>query len=205
MAEDLESKPTGTVRAIVDYGALVAWFGAFLVYWLVLRMRESDALLQATWWLIGGSIASLALGFFVEKRIAAVPLFAGVLALTFGTLALVFHNTLFVMIKPTIADAGFAVVCFWGAITGKNPLKALLATSLNLSHGGWRKLTMRYGIFFLAMAIANVVVWFTVPEHVWVLFKFPGMLVFTMLFAASQTPMMLKDMKAVETAAELEL
>ena len=178
---------------------------AYLAYWLVLKMKESDALLQATWWLIGGSIVSLAVGFFVERRVAVVPLFAGILALSLGSLALFFHDTFFVKIKPTIADAIFAAVCIGGAMSGKNPLKALLAGSLNLSEPGWRKLTMRYGIFFLVMSVLNVVVWLTQPEHIWVLFKFPGSLILTMLFAASQAPMMMKDMKAVETAAELEL
>jgi intracellular septation protein len=205
MSTEQQTKSAGAVRAIVDYGALAVWFSAFVVYWLVLKMHESDALLQATWWLIGGSVASLAVGLFAERRIAPVPLLAGLLAVSMGSLALVFHDTFFVMIKPTIADLIFSAVCFGGAMTGKNPLKAMLSGSLNMSDGGWRKLTMRYGLFFLASAIANVVVWKTEPEHIWVLFKFPGMLILTMLFAATQAPMMMKDMKAVETAAELEL
>ena len=55
------------------------------------------------------------------------------------------------------------------------------------------------------MAALNEAVWRTQPDSVWVLFKFPGMEILILLFSASQVPLMMKDMKAVETAAELEL
>jgi intracellular septation protein len=205
MAEEEQSKSGGTVRAIVDYGALVAWLGSFLVYWLVLRMPEAGALLQATWWLIGGSVISLGIGFFAERRIAPIPLFAGILALSLGSLALFFKDTFYVQIKPTIANLIFAAVCLGGAIFDKNPLKAMFGGSLNLSEAGWRKLTFRYGLFFLVMAGLNEVVRLTQPVHIWALVKFPGMEILILLFAISQTPMMMKDMKAMEAAGELEL
>ena len=54
------------------------------------------------------------------------------------------------------------------------------------------------------MAALNEAVWRTQPDSVWILFRFPGLPVLSVLFALSQAPMMVKDMKAAEAAAELE-
>jgi intracellular septation protein len=206
MAEQQQSKPSSpAVRAIVDYGALIAWLAAFLIYWLALKLPRTDALLQATWWLVGGSAVSLTVGLIAEKRIAPLPLFAGLVALVFGAMALFFHDPRFIKIKPTVTNLCFAGLMLGGVMMGKNPLKAMFAGSLNLSEAGWRRLTIRYGVFFVVMAVLNEVVWRTQPDQVWVFFKFPGMELLTLLFAGTQVPMMMKDIQAMETAAELEL
>jgi intracellular septation protein len=204
MADENNTSRTA-VRAVVDYGGLVAWLVAFLVYWRVMGMDRPEALLQATWWLVGGSVVALAAGWFFERRVAPLPLFAGLVALIFGGMALVFHDPRFIKIKPTVTNLCFGILMLGGVAMGKNPLKALFAGSLNLTPAGWRKLTIRYGVFFLAMAALNEAVWRTQPDHIWVFFKFPGMEILILVFAATQVPMMMKDMKAMETAAELEL
>ena len=204
MAESSDKRGLG-VRAVVDYGGLVAFLAAFLVLRFVQHAPSQTAMLTATWWLVAGSAAALALGLVVERRLAPLPLFAGLAALVFGGLALVFHDPRFIKIKPTVTNTVFACVMLGGVAMGKNPLKALFSTAISLTPEGWRKLTIRYGAFFLAMAALNEAVWRTQPDSVWVLFKFPGMEILILLFSASQVPMMMKDMKAVETAAELEL
>ena len=204
MAEPSDKRGHG-VRAAVDYGGLAAFLAAFLFMRFVQGAPSSAALLGATWWLVAGSAAALAVGLVFERRLAPLPLFAGLAALVFGGLALVFHDPRFIKIKPTVTNTVFACVMLGGVALGKNPLKALFSTAINLSPAVWRRLTIRYGVFFLAMAALNEAVWRTQPDSVWVLFKFPGMEVLILLFSASQVPMMMKDMKAIETAAELEL
>jgi intracellular septation protein len=186
----------GIVRLVVDYGGLVVFLAAFLV---------THDVVKATWGLVAGSAAALAVGLAVERRLAPLPLFAGVMALIFGALTLKFHDPRFIKIKPTVTNLIFAGVMLGGVAMGRNPLKALFSGALNLSPAAWRRLTIRYGIFFLAMAALNEAVWRTQPDSIWVLFKFPGMEILILLFAASQVPMMMKDMKAMETAAEMEI
>jgi intracellular septation protein len=160
--------------------------------------------LTATWGLVGGSAVALIVGLVVERRIAPLPLFAGLAALIFGGLTLVFHDPRFVKIKPTAINLALAGVMLIGTAMGKNPLKALFADALHLSPQGWRKLTVRYGIFFLVMAGLNEAVWRTQPDSVWILFRFPGLQILSLLFAVTQVPMMMKDMKSLEAAAEME-
>ena len=194
----------GVVRAIVDYGGLAVFLIAYFAAKTVLKQPGTAALLTATWGLVVGSGLALIVGLVAERRIAPLPLFAGLAALIFGGLTLVFHDPRFVKIKPTAINIALAGIMLGGAMMGKNPLRALFAGALHLSPQGWRKLTIRYGIFFLFMAAANEAVWRTQPDSVWILFRFPGLQVLSLLFAVTQVPMMMKDMKALETAAELE-
>ena len=189
-------RASGIVRMLVDYGGLIVFVGTYLV---------SRSMITATWGLVAGSAAALAIGLVFQRRLAPLPLFAGLAALIFGGLTLVFHDPRFVKIKPTAINVVLGAVMLGGAAMGKNPLKALFGGALTLSEAGWRKLTVRYGVFFLAMAVLNEAVWRTQTDAVWVIFRFPGLQLLSVAFALTQVPMMMKDMKAAEAAAELEL
>jgi intracellular septation protein len=207
MAQDDPPSPAPkntAVRAIVDYGGLAVFLLTYFVAKVVLKQAGNAALLTATWGLVAGSALALVVGLAVERRIAPLPLFAGLAALIFGGLTLIFHDPRFVKIKPTAINIGLAGIMLIGTAMGKNPLRALFAGALHLSPQGWRKLTIRYGIFFLVMAAANEAVWRTQPDGIWILFRFPGLQILSLLFALTQVPMMMKDMKALEAAAEME-
>jgi len=178
-----------TIRAIVDYGGLAVFAAGYLI---------TRDLVQATWWLVAGSAAALAIGFAVERRVAPMPLLAGGAALVFGALTLVFHNPAFIKAKPTVMNLLFAAALLGGTAIGRNPLKLLLGESLNLPDAAWRTLTVRYGLFFLALAVLNLIVWFKFSDAVWVFFRFPGLLILSVAFSLTQVPLMMKYMKDAE-------
>ena len=185
------------VRGVVVYGGLVA----FLLGFFLIRgggMTSQEALVQATWWLVGGSLLGLVVGFVFEKRIAPFPLIAGGAALVFGGLTLFFHDVRFVKLKPTVMNSLFGVALLGGLILRKNPLKLLLGDAVKMPDEGWRKLTLNYGLFFLALAGLNEIVWRTQPDDIWVVFRFPGLLILTVLFGFAQVPLMMKYAKTDE-------
>ena len=183
------------LKAVVDYLGPVA----FLVGFFVMGRN----LLFATWWLVGGSAVALLLSLIVVRRVPPMPLIWGGAALVFGTLSLIFHDTTFVKMKTTFVDVALAAALFIGLRLGKNPLKLMMGEALKLTDRGWRTLTLRYAAFFLAMAVLNEIIWRTQPETTWVLFRMPGLLILAGLFAVTQLPMMMKDMKAAEALAKL--
>ncbi|HEX6859379.1 MAG TPA: inner membrane-spanning protein YciB [Caulobacteraceae bacterium] len=185
----MSSSTHKTVRAVVDYGGLAVFAVGFLL---------TRDLVQATWWLVAGSALSLAVGFAVEKRVAPMPLIAGGAALLFGVLTLVFHNPAFIKAKPTVVNLLFAAGLLGGLAIGKNPLKMLLGESLTLSDRAWRSLSIRYGLFFIAMAGLNLVVWLKFSDAVWVFFRFPGLAILAVAFSLTQVPFMMKHMKDAE-------
>ena len=185
------------VRGVVDYGGLVA----FLIGFFLNRgggMTSQEALVQATWWLVGGSALGLVVGLAFEKRIAPFPLIAGGAALVFGGLTLFFHDVRFVKLKPTVMNSLFGVALLGGLILRKNPLKLLLGDAVKMPDEGWRKLTLNYGLFFLALAGLNEIVWRTQPDDIWVVFRFPGLLILSVLFSFAQVPLMMKYAKTDE-------
>ena len=61
-----------------------------------------------------------------------------------------------------------------------------------LDDAGWWKLTLRWGVFFLVLAVLNEVVWRTQTTDFWVAFKVWGVVPLTMVFAMAQTPLLMK-------------
>ena len=59
-----------------------------------------------------------------------------------------------------------------------------------LTEEGWQKLTARWIVFFIAMAVLNEIVWRNFSTDAWVSFKAFGFLPLTFLFAVAQVPLM---------------
>lgn len=194
---NLSPKTLKTVRGIVDYGGLVVFLAAYFI--------TGRDMVQATWALVGGSALALLIGFVVERRVAPLPLISGGAALVFGTLTLVFHNSMFIKIKPTVMNLAFGLALFGGLILKKNPLKLLLGEAFALPDRAWRTLTINYGLFFFFVAALNEVVWRTQPDATWVVFRFPGLLILSVVFSLTQVPMMMKHAIPPEGSGDQDL
>jgi len=180
------------LRMVIDYSGAAAFVIAYIF---------THDFQKATWWLVGLSALALATGFALERRVAPLPLIYGGAALVFGALTLKFHDPIFIAMKTTVIDLLLGTALLVGRAVGKSPIKMLVGDSLKLSDDGWSKLTFRFGLFFLALSVLNVIVWFSLPHDVWVLFRMPGLLILSFLFSFTQIPMMMKEAKAFEAAA----
>ena len=175
-------KNAAWVRTAIDYGAPVA----FAIAYFTTKNFQT-----ATWVLVAASAVALILGYVVERRVALLPLFSGVMALIFGTLGLVFHNDVFVKIKVTVVNASLAAFMIGGVLMGRAPLKALMGEAVHLPDAAWRVLTLRYGGYFAFAAIANEIVRMSFDTDMWVKFRI-GLLPLALLFSLSQVPFMMK-------------
>jgi len=173
------------VRLFVDYAGLVAFLAVIAI--------TGDAI-AASWAVVAGSLAALAAGLLLEKRVAPMPLVTAIFGVLFGGATIVFHDAMILKLKITVLDVGIAAFLLTGALRGKNPLKALMGEAFHLPAPVVRTLTLRFAAFFFALAVANVVIAYTQSTRVWGLFKFPGTFVLIFLFSMSQTPLMMKHM-----------
>lgn len=180
-------KAPGWLRAVIDYSAPAAFLAFFL------PTRDTMVATQA---LMAAAALAVVLGLVVERRIAWLPLIAGVFAMIFGGLTLFFHDDRFIKMKPTVVNLIFAGICLGGVLTGRNPIKAVAGESLHLPDTVCRTLAIRYGLFFIVLAAANEAVWRTQSTQTWAWFRFPGLLALTFLFALSQAPLMMRYAKA---------
>ncbi|HEY0218158.1 MAG TPA: septation protein IspZ, partial [Afipia sp.] len=99
------------------------------------------------------------------------------------------HDETFIKIKPTIIYALFSATLFVGLLLGRSFIAIMFDQVFNLTAHGWRLLTIRWAIFFAAMAVLNEIVWRTQTTDFWVAFKAFGVIPITAIFAMTQMPL----------------
>ncbi len=115
-----------------------------------------------------------------------------VVVLFFGGLTLALHDALFIKIKPTIINLLYAAVIFGGLLFKQNIWKMLFRSAFDLPDKAWTILAVRWGAFFVFLAVLNEVVWRNTSEAFWANFKFFGVFPLTIAFALANVPLLLK-------------
>lgn len=181
--------PSGTQFDKKQAIKLAVEFGPLFVFFIANYIKDiyvgTGAFMTAT-------VIALVVSRIVFGRIPVMPLVMAPFVLVFGGLTLWLHNDLFIKIKPTIANVLFAAILFTGLATNRIFLKIVFGDALKLSDEGWRKLTFRWALFFVFLAVLNEFVWRTFSTNTWVAFKFPGVVVITFLFVLSQIGLLKK-------------
>jgi intracellular septation protein len=137
-------------------------------------------------------VAALIVSYALTRHLPTMPLVTAVIVLVFGSLTLVLHDELFIKLKPTIIYLLFGGVLLGGLAFGKSLLGIVFDSVFHLTEEGWRKLTLRWALFFLGLAVLNEIVWRTQTTDFWVGFKVFGVVPLTFLFAALQYPLLTK-------------
>ena len=166
---------------------------------------ENAGLFTATAVLMVATVAALAVSFAKTRRLPLMPLATAVLVLVFGGLTLYLHDQSFFQMKPTILYTLFGAALLIGLAFNRPLLPIMLEQTMKLTEQGWRVLTLRWGVLFLALAVLNEVVRRTMSWDHWVLFKFPGTVVLIFVFTFAQVPLILRHElkgKAAEAAPE---
>jgi intracellular septation protein len=137
-------------------------------------------------------LIALAIGYAKTRHLPVMPLVTAVVVVVFGGLTLALQNETFIKLKPTIIYLLFAAVLLGGLAFGKPLLGMVFDSVFHLTDEGWRKLTLRWALFFVALAILNEIVWRTQSTDFWVAFKVFGVVPLTFVFAALQYPLLTK-------------
>jgi intracellular septation protein len=178
----VRKKLAPALKFALEMGPLVLFF---VVY-------SKFGIFTGTGVLMAATLVALAVTYALTRHLPIMPVVTAVMVLVFGGLTLFLHDATFVKMKATIVYLLFASALLGGLAFGKALLSVVFDSVMNLTEDGWRKLTLRWGLFFLAMALVNEVVWRTQTEDFWVKFKVFGFVPLTILFALSQTPLMLR-------------
>ena len=143
----------------------------------------------ATATFIVATLVALAISYALTRRLPLMPFISAIIVVIFGGIALYLQDATFIKIKPTILYTLFGLVLLGGLLFGKALIGYVFDAAFHLTDEGWRKLTVRWALFFLGSALLNEIVWRTFSTDVWVAFKAFGFIPLTFLFALSQMPL----------------
>src|ERR1700735_403384 len=170
------------VKLVLDFGPLAVFFFANNHY---------DIFVATATFMIAVLVA-LAISYVMTRHLPIMPVVTAVIVVVFGGLTLFLHDATFIKVKPTIIYALFGAVLIGGLFFNKPLLGVVFDSLFNLTEEGWRKLTLRWAIFFFALAVLNEIVWRNTSTDVWVDFKVFGVVPLTFLFGALQSPLLKK-------------
>ena len=152
----------------------------------------NDPLYPATALFMIAMVVSIALSWALLRRVAVMPVVTAVVVLVFGALTFYFHDTTFAKMKPTVINALFGVVLLGGLVFGQSLLRYVFGEVYKLKPQGWTILTLRWGIFFIVLAVANELVWRMLGDGAWATYKTFVTPISTIAFAALQLPVLTK-------------
>ena len=191
-AESISPAKQG-LKLLVEIGPLVVFF---------IGNTQYD-IFVATGAFMAATAVSLIASKLIFKRVPAMPLVTGVFVFLMGGLTLYLHDELFIKLKPTIVNVLFASILLGGLAYGHSLLKYLFSDVFQLQDEGWRKLTLRWALFFLLLAVLNEIVWRMFSTDFWVAFKVFGIMPLTVIFSILQLGLMQRYQ--IDTSEQREL
>jgi intracellular septation protein len=184
---------TGLIKLLLEIGPLTVFF----------LVNGKYGIFPATGAFMVATVISLIGSLVLLKRLPVMPLVTGVFVLVFGGLTLYLQNEMFIKMKPTIVNLLFAAALGTGLLFGRSLMKIALGEVIHLRDEGWRRLTVRWTGFFIALALLNEVMWRFFSTEIWAAFKLFGVMPITFLFMMAQIGLLQKyqlDEDAAQTA-----
>lgn len=184
-----ERKLSGWVKAALEYGPILAFFVAYVrlkdqVF--LIGGSEYSGFLVVTAGFIPLMVICTGLIWALTGKLSKMQLVTVVLVVVFGGLSVWLQDERFFKMKPTMIYLFFAAALGFGLMRGQSYLQAVMGEALPMRDEGWMILTKRIALFFLALAVANEVIWRLFSTDVWVNFKTFGLTAALFLFFLTQ-------------------
>lgn len=179
-------------KFLYDYLPLIVFFLCYKF------SNTSQPLITATIYMVITTFIALIFCYFLNKTVPKVALFSAIILAVFGALTVFMQDEIFIKTKPTIINLVFAAILLYGYFARKPFLANLLEGQIKMSKDAWLTLSMRWGLFFIFLAVLNEIIWRHTSTDFWVEFKLFGMMPLSLLFTFSQLPFMIREIKKFE-------
>lgn len=202
----------GWLNLLVDYGPVIVFFAVYKYHSPADHnnaIGEVLAVVRGTVSFMIAAVIALVVSKWRLGRISPMLWLSTLLVVGFGGLTVYFQEGAWIQRKPTAVYLFFGIALLIGFARGKALLKMLLEAAFEgLSDAGWLKLSRNWGVFFLFLAILNVVLSHFYNQDnggfgTWVAMKLWVFLPLTFLFTFAQIPMLLRHGLASEDQAEV--
>ena len=172
------------MKALFDFLPLILFFLANKYY---------DPFI-ATGVLIIATYLQVAYFWFKNKRIERMHLIMLVAVTIFGGMTIILRDPVFLQWKVSIVNWIFSAIVLGSALLNKSVIKAMMGKQMSMPDAIWQKLTIAWGLFFLAMGFLNIYIAFyyqlELPEKerfdTWINFKVFWVLGLTLAFSVLQ-------------------
>jgi len=186
-----ERKLNPILKLVLEIGPLVLFFlanarGAAVAAKYPAVAALGGSIFFATATFIVATVLALVVSFALTRKLPLMPFVTAIVVVVFGGLTLWLKNDTFIKLKPTIIYLLFGGTLLGGLAFGRSFIGYVFDAVFKLTDEGWRKLTLRWGLFFLALAVLNEIVRHYATTDQWVAFKVFGVLPLTMIFAVAQ-------------------
>ena len=170
----------------------------FLVSGGTVGPQEAPVLL-ATLVVMIATLAQAAILKLRGKKIDLMLWISLVLVVVLGGATVWFHNETFIKWKPTGLHWAMALTLWISqAFVGKNLIKAMLGSELQLPDAVWLRLNRAWVLFFAAMGVINLYVAYNFSTSAWANFKVFGVTGLMVLFVVAQSLYMGKHLPPEE-------
>jgi intracellular septation protein len=183
------------VKMAFELGPLIAFFIAFG------RMKDNtykffgteySGFITVTAAFIVLMLVTTTLQWALTGTLSKMQIVSLVLVVIMGGLTVYLNDEHFIKMKPTLLFGFFGVVLGVGLLRGQSYLRNVMDAALPLQPEGWMILTRRLALFFIALAVANELIWRFGSTEAWVFFKTFGDTMALLAFFASQYPLLVK-------------
>ena len=185
------------LKLVLELGPLIVFFfanarGAQIAAAFPALSSLGGPIFIATALFMAATIISLVVSYAIARTVPIMPLVSGAVVMVFGLLTLYLKDDTFIKMKPTIINTLFGIILLVGLYFGKSFLKIVFDAAFQIDETGWKKMTFRWGLFFLFLAVINEIVWRNTSTDTWVTFKVWAVMPITLLFTFSQLPLIMK-------------
>jgi len=186
-----EKKLNPILKLVLEIGPLVLFFlanarGAKIAAEFPAVAALGGSIFFATASFIVATVLALIVSFALTRKLPLMPFVTAIVVVVFGGLTLWLKDETFIKLKPTIIYCLFGGTLLGGLAFGRSLIGYVFDAVFKLTDEGWRKLTLRWGLFFLGLAVLNEIVRHVATTDQWVTFKVFGVLPLTFVFALLQ-------------------
>lgn len=168
------------MKAFSDYITILFFFATWLFSRSIYTATLAAMMVSSIQWVVM---------IIIHKQLKAVRFLSINTAfwLIFGGFTLFFHDQRFIQIKPTILYALLALAFLLSPyILKKNLYQTMFAGKIDLPETLWSSLNISCVVFFMIMALLNLMVVHYFSLKLWMYYKIIGTLILTLIFCLTQ-------------------
>ena len=163
------------------------------------KNEPKDAMFLATLVIIIATILQNIIHFYVYRRFEKMHLISLVLLIILGGATIVMKDAQLLVWKVTTINWLFGLVFLGSQFIGEKPIvERLMGQAFEAPNSIWTRLNIAWVIFFIAIGIVNLYVFFNFGEASWVNFKFYGLMGATFVFIIAQSIYLMKHGTMIE-------